>query len=347
MAITMKQIAAQLGVSRTSVSAVLNEKTLPRVSDETRMRILELARKAKYRPNISAQFLCGKPGKNIAIIRSGYTWILYNDVIDIITAQMAKRGYYVFYTDILEAGQEAAVMAELASRGTDGFVVFHNSGALNHADYQHPLVQISDCTGNFDLSVDLDAGGYLVTSHLLQHGHRHIGFLCDHLKGANRYKYNGYCRAYNEAGIEITRSIIIELEKELNSLPKLEKLCMERQVSGWICSNDELAGRLMAFLSRHGFRIPDDFVVTGFDGVNFTEFTVPSITTVVQPLATLAEETVRILQEKLDSMTLSRIAVPVILNPHLRIGGSCGCQPRNVQEFTYNHTNVSLKIDNI
>lgn len=337
MSLTMKEIAKELGISRTSVSAVLNNKALPRVSDETRSRILELAAKTNYRPNRVAQLLCGKPARIIGMVRYGYAPALYSEVSDMITKMLVSHGYSVYYALLHDLQHERETIEELLDKGAEGFILFHNKGSIKHDSYARPLVLCSDQMSSFDIAINLREGGVMAAKHLILHGHRKLAFISPTRAGSAENKFLGFKEEALACGLaEPLFFARDDYGKDCDN--QLISLIKKGTISAALCSNDIVAAYLIRFLNFNGIRVPDDFALTGFDGMSFANFISPPLTTVVQPMHELAEKAVAMLLEKIQKTELARTRNPIKLTPSLHIGESCGCKRKqdpvfNVDEY--------------
>ena len=101
-------------------------------------------------------------------------------------------------------------------------------------------------------------------------------------------------------------------------------------MTAFICTNDYIAARLSRLLQNHGIRVPEDAAVTGFDGMAFTEYTTPTITTIRADPAEIAEAAVDLLLARMKDPDLpASIRMPV----HFHCGESCGCKVRPDDTF--------------
>jgi DNA-binding LacI/PurR family transcriptional regulator len=123
---------------------------------------------------------------------------------------------------------------------------------------------------------------------------------------------------------------------------KIISLIRSGKIRAGLCSNDLVAGYLIQMLQFNGIRVPEDFAVIGFDGMSFSEFLKPNLTTVIQPLREIAIAAVKILLQKIEKKELKRTAHPKKLEPLLHVGESCGCKNKNAPVFNKESYLVTL-----
>jgi DNA-binding LacI/PurR family transcriptional regulator len=201
---------------------------------------------------------------------------------------------------------EAAYVRMLLERGVEGMVFVAcqlNDPAADHGHYARMLdkgarlVVVNGGDGSVRapaVGVDEHEAGRLATQHLLDLGHTRIGFVAGpphvrptELKAAGREAAlrragieDGTLVAHGAFGVEGGRAALREL------------LARPQRPTAVICSSDLMAIGALQAAAEAGLRVPDDLSVVGFDGIEATEWTTPSLTTVAQPLAAIAEAAV-------------------------------------------------------
>ncbi len=349
MSITMQDIADLAGVSRPAVSAVLTGRGNTRVSKETRERILFCASQLHYKPNINAQRLkCPSQSKRIGIMYYYCSDTLRFDLYREINQLLQFAGWdAVFYPYPLLADKD------ISSRLND-FIEFDCRGVIAIGCEVPPetgwlpLVTAElDMTG--DIRIDKRYGQYLSTRHLLEHGHRRIGYLYHNLERVPTQKAfierrNGYFDALREYGIDPSGEFEINSFWNESFVDELTDLVKKKKVTALVCHDDRLAARLIKLLRQMKIKVPEELALTGFDGAVFTEFSEYSITTVVQPLKAQAAALVQRMLGLIDG-SITGQEPPVILKPYLVIGESCGCQSQmhNYLEWEAKYTSLDFR----
>ncbi|HCE43151.1 MAG TPA: hypothetical protein DET40_06365 [Lentisphaeria bacterium] len=327
--ITMKEIADMLGVSQPTVSAVLNNKVSCYASAETKKRIVETAERLGYRPNPNALALRGKPSGLIAVISCLKISQVNVDLLCEMNKLIWATGRQVLIADSgFNKKYELDLVQEMVLRNVDGIIINNENerDVLTKAIPERmPFVLINREGDRSDFTVDRIKGGYLATSHLLWHGHKRVGMLYNDI-AHNAEKLMGYKKALAEKDIPFDESLLVDhscLQKGKD--PRISSL-VDNGVTAFFAVNDDLALRLINKLNDMKFRVPDDIAVIGFDGSGFTEFTLPPITTISQPVGRLAELSVGALFSMIGNQKESAPLQVERIAPELVKRSSCGCK---------------------
>ncbi len=332
---TSADVARLAGVSQTTISLVLNgQASKIRISDETRDRVISAAAQLGYTPNHAARSLRQRRTKIITFVLPTLDNPYFSDVVKAAQATAEQHGYSVSvipakakpgkfhassllqgaaYDGIVVAGHENCVtdeLLQLTARGVAVVVLQEHS--------PDPVIQ--------SVSVDLEAGGYMATRHLIELGQRRIGHITEELRqsGTRRDRIDGYRRALTEAGLSFDPSLVVITENTMAGGSKaIEQLLRAQQrATAAFMYNDQMAVGALHALRMHGLRVPDDFAVVGFDGVAIGQFTAPTLTTVDHP----REELGRLSIEALISAIEKKPFEPRehLLPVKLVVRGSCG-----------------------
>jgi len=177
-------------------------------------------------------------------------------------------------------------------------------------------------------------GGYLVTKHLLDLGHRKLAgfFKADDMQGLERHK--GYVRALQEYGIPYDPDEVVwfHTEDRRTKPSQMIRLMAQRKQlpEGIVCYNDQIAVQIMETLEGLGVRIPEDISVTGYDNSLYARRG-NGITTIAHPQERLGEMAAELLLEKLNGISEEESRVGRLIEPELIIRGSC--RRRDPQEI--------------
>ena len=310
---TINDVALEAGVSRTTVSFVLTNRAGVRVPDTTRQRILEAAEKIGYRRNALGRALQSGRMDSIGIIAP----------MKIMTSAPGTPGA-VYYKDMVIAVSEAAFeaglnpmflkdtpshkmsLAELSDRRVDGVVLFSKTDVqsfLQEAqNNQVPYVTIGSELGICQVHTDNALGGLLATQHLLELGHRRIGYLgFSGDSDARRSRPAGYQSALGNAGIAVDPSLMICADTLGPQLTRALRALLSRpgRPSALFCFNEELAVWLLEQCRQLKVRVPQDLSVVGFDNSVLSVTAFPRLTTIHSPLAELAQTAIQLLQAQI------------------------------------------------
>ncbi len=333
--VTMKEIAELAGVSRPAVSAVLNDRrdSSIKVSKEKREKILELARNLKYRPNFSAVQLTGKRDRSIGIITGCYQTGLSSEFNHQLSIKLRLENYQAYFVGVTDPKHELDTINDFISRGMSGIISDYTLNNIRQKDYPIPMVCVSEMVEDRDIAVNLERGFYGLTRHLIAHGHRRMVFVCSQLR-YNAQKYDGFRLACREAGLPALGKDIVPLVWDVDFADRIHHLIRKEKVTAFLANGDVMGGGLITWLENQGYRVPEDVAVVSCDGLDIGNITKVPMTTVIQPVRELAEQTVNILLDKIERHYCGRIAEPVLVEPRFRLNRSCGC-PRCDKKYIF------------
>ena len=294
--VRLKDIAKIGHVSVMTVSKALRD--APDISAATKARLQALARGMGYVPNLAAQGLRTRTTKLFGLVVSSFTNPIFARIVMAIEERAHQHGYDVILSHTLNLPErEEICIRRLLSRRVDGLFispVYRLSPSAPIYDEllrrRTPTVLLGH-TANFCqnfLNVETDdlLASYAVTRHLLELGHRKIGFLTGPAFAPwSAERQDGYRRALREFNIEVDDNLIFTAGTRLEDGEKaaLELINEGRPITALQAVNDLVAiGAAEVFLSQ-GYRIPEDISIAGFGNILLSEhFRVP-LTTVRQP----------------------------------------------------------------
>jgi DNA-binding LacI/PurR family transcriptional regulator len=295
--VTLKSVAAKVGLTPGTVSAVLNDTPAARVIPaDTKNRILTAARELDYRPNFYARSLRSKRTYTIGVVAEEIGDAYGSLVISGIESYLRNREYFFFtvihrhdmtllkrYTDML------------MERGVEGFITVDTS--LPHG-LSLPTVAVAGhkrLQGVTNIVLDHEHAALIALQHLLELGHKRIAFMKGNpISSDSEDRWNAICQIARRLHIEMDPDLIVQIEIDDPS-PQLGypygKMLLERKkpFTALFAYNDISAiGAIRAF-QEAGLRIPQDVTVVGFDDIQSAAFNSPSLTTVRQPLGKMGE----------------------------------------------------------
>ncbi|MCA0454215.1 MAG: LacI family DNA-binding transcriptional regulator [Chloroflexi bacterium] len=301
---TIEDVAKIAGVSRGTVSRVLNNH--PAVSDEARAKVLEAIEKSNYRPNFSARHMRTDSSNLIGFGLLADEVITTPYAVDMIRgAQEAlwAMGKVMLVVNAGKANGESMTetsLEALLERRVEGIIyaaMFHHAVEIPPSNSQVPIV-LANCFSEdrrFPSVVpDEVAGGYAATKHLLEAGHKRIGFI--NLSSthpsvpspipAASGRLKGYKKALEEFDVPFDESLILYTKQtpQRNYELTMDLMQMPNPPTAIFCGNDRTAMACYGALSHLGLRIPQDVAVVGFDNqLDLAPALWPSLTTVQLP----------------------------------------------------------------
>lgn len=294
---TLEMVAKEAGVSIATVSRIINGTA--KVSAERKDAVEAAIAKLNFRPNAAARGLALGKSNTIGVITQAIDSPFYGEGLRGIEDYLQRRGYTaLFMSGNWDEQDEERCMAELLSRRVDGIIIF--SGRLQDrqlASYakQVPLVvsgRSLKAPNIFSLQVDDERGAWLATRHLIELGHRRIGFIAgilDHPDASLRFK--GYRRALADAGIPHDPKLVVpgDFHEEGGVEATLRLLKSGNKFTALFCVNDQTAYGACLALYRSGLNCPRDVSVVGFDDLHSSSYRVPPLTSVRQSIRVLGE----------------------------------------------------------
>jgi DNA-binding LacI/PurR family transcriptional regulator len=314
-AVTIKDIARELGISTSTVSRALRDSY--QISVETKKNVLECAEKLHYRPNPIALSLKEKRSRSIAVLVCEIANSFFSQVINGIESIAYDKGYNVIISQSHESFQrEVTDLQFLASRSIDGLIISVSSETENMEHLKKllykglPIVFFDRVSEEMDthlVMVDNFNSAYKATAHLIENGYKTIACLTNsaHLS-ITKERIAGYKRAIEDNGIALNEDLIKycnhgglhadETEKAMNELINLKK-----RPDAIIGLSDKLTTGALRFLQKQGIIIPGEMGLIGFSNGEFTEFLNPSLSIIRQPAFKMGQTATELLLEVIES----------------------------------------------
>jgi len=310
--ITIRDVAAAAGVSRQTVSRVLNEK--PDVAPETRQRVQDVIERLEYRPSSIARSLTQGRSYTLGVVSYGVQYFGPSHTLVGIEHQASELGYTLLLS-LIRQPQTSSVhlLHDMLAYHVDG-ILWAASEIGNNRDWTEkeicqltvPVVflDMQSCPNLSVVNVDNRLGGYIATRHLLDQGYRHIGLIAGPLDWwSARQRKLGWQEALHEAGLVAEDGLVVEGTWSAASGQRGLRHLLEQhpEIEAVFACNDQMALGAMKEASKSGRRIPDDLAIVGFDDVPEAAFFCPSLSTVRQDLNELGRTAVRELDRMIQA----------------------------------------------
>jgi LacI family transcriptional regulator len=312
MPVTLKNIAEQLGTTHATVSRALRDD--PCIASGTRERIQQAARRMGYKPNLLSRGLKTGKTQSIGMILAGLEVEATTAMVMAIEEAAAGEGYRVFgcYHGG-DVNREKKAIDELLARKVDGIIAFpvertecRNYQRLVANGFPVTIVGMESPFEANVVRVDLEGSSRLILQHLVEIGRKKIALIYG---GTSSYalqtRIDGWRRGYEEAGIDFDNLAICgtELDASHESIAELveELIRSDRQFDALVAGNDITALIASKILREHGFRIPEDVAVVGYDNNVFSGFLPIPLTTVRQPEKMLGERAFELLSNAIEN----------------------------------------------
>jgi len=295
---TINDVAALAGVSKRTVTRVINRSS--KVKQGTRDKIDEAIKELNFAPNRQARGLAASRSFLIGLVYDVPT-LFINDIQMGILSIVEDLGYeLVVHACDYSSDRMVENITRFVNRAhLDGIIILPPvsdieglGDGLKKAGCRYVRVtsEISDETSRLVVTDYLSAISDM-TRHLVELGHRDIGFIggpSSHLSSLKRYE--AFVQALASKGLELPKEMVIEgaytFESGVNAATKL--LSRERRPTAIFAANDEMAFGAIKVAHKLGVKIPEDLSLVSFDGTPFSNFAVPSLSTIIRPTAPMA-----------------------------------------------------------
>ncbi|MGE5551959.1 MAG: LacI family DNA-binding transcriptional regulator [Bacteroidota bacterium] len=344
--ITSKDVAKIAGVSRTTVSLVLNGVRGARISEATRDRVVAVARELGYAPNVLAQSLKTKRSRIIGLIVPSITNPFFPAIAQGVEDMAVERGYNVFFCNSYrDPGKEQEYVLALCQKQVEGVIfasVQHGAELAGELRQRGVAVVLFDRRAEIEVdtvSMDNVAGAALATKHLLAHGRRRIAFLSGPLRIRSRMeRWEGYRQQIEGEGLRIAPELVREgrseheeqggvYELELGYSLTRELIAAGTDFDGIFAVNDMTAIGALRALREYRRAVPGDVAVVGFDNLALSTQVEPPLTTISQPQYEMGTAAAGLLFDRLDDP--GRPARQKVFQPELVVrGSSCSVAAR-------------------
>ena len=320
--ITSQDVADLAGVSRTTVSFVLNNDTRFSIRPETQQKVREAASKLAYVPNASARALASNQAKAIGLIMTRDTRYISSDIFlpQLIGGLLdsVKLFGISLLIEWVEPGQQLQTYHKLIrAKHIDGMILtisrYDDTGLKVLEESDIPVVLMGTVPQCKLYSVDVDnaASARKAVEHLLQLGHQQIACITDaplpYSSAAQRL--SGYQQALQSAGICFDESLVRYGDFDAESGYKAMQSLLEHKLefSAVFAASDNISFGAMAAAREAGLEIPGDLSIVGHDDIPLARFAHPPLTTIRMPAAEIARQSCQLLLELLiDNQTPKR-----------------------------------------
>lgn len=320
---TIGDIAENLGVSRATVSRAMNGS--PGVGPELRKKILEFAEELGYKPNTAAQRMSKGNMKIIGLIFGDVRNPFYAELTFYIQTALNKYGYTVMIFNSEYSAQQEQRFIEMSRQfclaGLILFTTQSDKDNLWEQTEELPIVLVNrslDVAQCDSVTMDNFKAGYIAAMHLIELGHRRIGFVRgQEMSSASVQRFEGYRQALKNWSLPLNEEDILEGDLKMPTGYELAKTFFRREErpTGLIVANDMMTLGILDWCNENCVNIPKDLSIVSFDNIVFSGIHGIELTTVSQH--------VRKMGEKAAELMVRRIKEPqaeykrIILEPTL------------------------------
>jgi len=336
---TSAEVAERAGVSRTTVSFVLNDVRSMNISEATRLKVLEAARDLGYEPHAGARSLAGGSTGTVAVLIPRSDHLHVDAFLPRLLSAVNDRCHVYGYKVLLEAADDqgkapGAFMNLARGKRVDGLVIANMRVAERpfveqlHAD-GFPIVVSGNGVDAFHTrsgESDDIVQARLVTQHLLALGHKriaHVAFAAPEFEVVV-LRRTGFEQALRDAGIKPDPALMAYADISAQSGYLEVRAMLERGASftALFAGNDTIAFGALRALLEAGLRVPQDVAVVGYDDIPLAPFAAPALTTMLTDPIARGHDAVDMLHGQMTGVPYRRQTKPYLTR--LVVRESCG-----------------------
>jgi DNA-binding LacI/PurR family transcriptional regulator len=343
--VNLRMLAEHLGLSQTTVSLVLNNSPSAKsIPEETRNRVVEAAKRLNYRPNYFARSLRQRRSMTVGVLASDLSEGYFTRVMTGVVQEL-NRSHYFFFTACHYWNKELMEKYPrmLVERAVDGFLLLNTT--MENIDVPVPIVAISMHSEALkevtNIVLDHDIAARVALKHLYDLGHRRIALM----RGPraipdSEFRWAGIQKVARDLELKLDPQLEVRLDASgwpmktgqhpmdpnIAYGPTSALLEKTRDFTALFCFNDMAAIGAIRAIKDAGLNVPGDISVVGFDDTISASYSVPSLTTVHQPLFEMGKRGAQILLERIANREGEHPS-EVVMRPELVVRESTGPAP--------------------
>ncbi|RIH87893.1 LacI family DNA-binding transcriptional regulator [Calidithermus roseus] len=311
--VTSHEVALRAGVSQSTVSRALAGD--PRLSEATRLRVLEIARSLGYKPNAIARSLITKRTNIVGLVASNMANPFYPLVLEAFTQHLHSLGWRVL---LFTAGSREDVddlLPEVLAYQVDGLIIV--SAAMSSRMAREcvgrgtPVVLFNRYvpdSGASAVSCDNRGGGRKVAEALLRAGYRRLAYIAGREDASTSVdRERGFGEALLEHGVKTWLREPGNFSYEAGFNAAMRLLRLDEPPEAIFCANDITAIGAIDAARKLKVRVPEDLAVIGFDDIPAASWAAYNLTTVRQPIERMIEASVRLLLGRIEDPSLAAV----------------------------------------
>jgi len=330
--VTIKEVAAEAGVSVATISRVFNGKGP--VRESTSRRVMETAQALHYAPHGVARSLSMRRTHTVGLLLPDLHGEFFSEVIRGIDGEARRSGFHLLVSGFHSDQQEMAAVLRAMRGRVDGLIVMspdREAAVLcAHLPAGLPVVLLNNLSGTArTIAIDNYGGAVAMVKHLIGIGHQRIAFI----KGPQQNADAGErLRGYRDAiGTDTPLEVDGDFSEEAGYRAAVDLLPLERRPSAIFAANDAMAIGALSALRDARVAVPDDIALCGFDDIPISRYVTPRLTTVNVAIAELGRRAFELLERRLQDGEEDNQRE--ILPTTLVIRESCGARLRSEKRY--------------
>jgi LacI family transcriptional regulator len=325
--ITLADVAREAGTSASTASRALSGRGY--VAPEVRKRLLAVADRLGYVPNLSARTLKQRTSRVVGVVVSDLGNQYYAALAAGIEQELREAGYQMLLLgDNSDAGEELTGVRTFMAMRAPGVIMTpaSNTAADLLVARGTPVVEVDRrlATSSCDaVVIDNESGARDAVRHLLEQGHTRIGLLMARTTWTtDAGRLQGYRAALQAAGVKIDRKLIVKIATHAPDTSARIEALLDEEPTAIFAANNQLAEQAWQVLRKRRLAIPRDVSLVAFDDVPWMSMVQPAITAVAQPTFEMGRRAALLLLRRLEDPTCGRTVE--VLEPRLVVRGSTG-----------------------
>ncbi|WP_379970056.1 LacI family DNA-binding transcriptional regulator [Ectobacillus sp. sgz5001026] len=308
---TIEDVAKLAGLSRTTVSRVINDH--PYVSEDKKKRVIVAMNTLGFVPNSAARRLRNQKTETIAVLVPRVTDPFFSKLIESLEIEASEYKYKLIICQTRYLPEkEMEYLQLLSSKQVDGIILcsLQNKWEQVEPYLEHgPIVLCNEYAEEAKIptvTFNQKEGAYIATKHLLEQGHRRLLF-CSGSEGSMvvQQRKDGFVQAISEYQSQVDAVDFLhnayDIEDGKNVFHTILK--MKKPPTAVFAGGDEVAAGIISEAKRSKWSIPDQLAIVGFDNQILSEIMNPTITTVSQPVDKMASKVMKLMIEKIHTRT--------------------------------------------
>lgn len=318
--VTINDIAKMANVSKTTVSFILNNKD--GISEQTRQRVMSVIEQTNYKPAKNSKRLFFQKNYTLAVVFDKSVPVLdnlfYYGILNALMKQCMHYDYSLVYSEYSLEGEQLSLPQHILDKDVDGLIFLKDIPLpliTKLHELEIPFVVVDDHSehsGLHTVKADYRLAAYTAVSHLLEQGHRRIGFLGNKaLPAFFTQVFSGFQSALKEAGLPLELEWYFDDIRNQKALDRvLSTVCLaENRPTAFFCIEDNLAIMLIRQLQKGGWRVPEDFSVIAIDDLIISSQIYPALTTVAVDKEEMGTRAVDMLMDLLENKKTESVTI--------------------------------------
>ncbi|WP_136656594.1 LacI family DNA-binding transcriptional regulator [Nitratireductor sp. XY-223] len=307
MTVTLKEVAARAGVSRSAVSRTFTEGAS--VSDKTRRKVERAAEELGYRPSLIARSLATNRTRLIGLVANNFRNPVFLEVFDLFTRVLQERGFRPLLVNLSTETDPQKSLEMLKQYRVDGIIIatstlpptFPNAFRKAGVPVVHAFGRFGSEAGLHIVGIDNVRCGEMAAQTLVDRGYRNIALLGGPRSATSTQdRLAGFLRRLKKLGLEPTDIRFAENYSYSAGREAMNALLTEKSVEALFCGDDLICMGAMDAARGAGLEIPRDIGFLGFNDMNMAGWSTYDLTTIRQPVRDIILQSVALVIEMVD-----------------------------------------------